>query len=114
MELGSAWWAGLISYLGGSLAMLVAVVLSGELWLSGAAVARSSWVSWKQFIRRDIHRHRYLDDPAARRSHRFGAYRVGSDGRRAEVRPSWSSRHTAARGHTTARPILDHALTGPF
>ena len=46
MELGSAWWAGLISYLVGSLAMLAGVVLSGELWLSGAAIARSSWVSW--------------------------------------------------------------------
>jgi len=46
MELGSAWWAGLISYLVGSLAMLAGVVLSGDLWLSGAAAARSSWVSW--------------------------------------------------------------------
>ncbi len=46
MELGSAWWAGLISYLVGSLAMLVGVVLSGDLWLSGAAIARSSGVSW--------------------------------------------------------------------
>ena len=46
MELGSAWWAGLVSYLVGSLAMLAAIVLSGELWLSGAAISRSSWVSW--------------------------------------------------------------------
>jgi transporter family-2 protein len=46
MELGSAWWAGLISYLVGSLAMLLAIALSGELWLSGAAISRSSWVSW--------------------------------------------------------------------
>jgi transporter family-2 protein len=46
MELGSAWWAGLISYLGGSLAMLVAIGLSGEPWLSGAAIVRSSWISW--------------------------------------------------------------------
>jgi transporter family-2 protein len=46
MELGSAWWAGLISYLVGSLAMLAGVVLSGDLWLSGAATARSSWISW--------------------------------------------------------------------
>jgi transporter family-2 protein len=46
IELGSAWWAGLISYLGGSLAMLVAIGLSGEPWLSGAAIVRSSWISW--------------------------------------------------------------------
>jgi transporter family-2 protein len=46
MELGSAWWAGLISYLVGSLAMLAAIALSREPWLSGAAIARSSWASW--------------------------------------------------------------------
>jgi transporter family-2 protein len=46
MELGSAWWAGLVSYLVGSLAMLVAIALSREPWLSGAAIARSSWISW--------------------------------------------------------------------
>jgi bacterial/archaeal transporter family-2 protein len=46
MELESAWWAGLISYLGSSLAMLVAIGLSGEPWLSGAAIVRSSWISW--------------------------------------------------------------------
>ena len=46
MELGSAWWAGLISYLAGSLAMLVVIALSREPWLSEATIARSSWVSW--------------------------------------------------------------------
>ena len=46
MELGSAWWASLISYLVGSLAMLAAIALSREPWLSGAAIARSSWASW--------------------------------------------------------------------
>jgi len=46
MELGSAWWAGLISYLVGSLAMLAAIALASEPWLSGAAIARSSWASW--------------------------------------------------------------------
>jgi transporter family-2 protein len=46
MELESARWAGLISYIGGSLAMIVAIALSREPWLSGAAIARSSWVSW--------------------------------------------------------------------
>jgi transporter family-2 protein len=44
--LNSASWAALISYLGGSLAMVVFVALSGSPWLSGAAIARTSWLSW--------------------------------------------------------------------
>ena len=45
LALNSASWAALISYLGGSLAMVVFVVLSGSSWPSGAAVARTSWLS---------------------------------------------------------------------
>ena len=46
VEIGSPWWAGFISYLGGTLAMFAMVVALREPWLSGAAVARSSWMSW--------------------------------------------------------------------
>lgn len=46
LELGSAFWAGFVSYLGGTLAMLVAVFLAGEGWLSFAAAGKSSWSSW--------------------------------------------------------------------
>jgi transporter family-2 protein len=46
LELASAWWAGFISYLGGTLAMLAMVALMREPLLSGAAFARSSWFSW--------------------------------------------------------------------
>jgi bacterial/archaeal transporter family-2 protein len=46
MELGSAWWAGFISYLTGTLAMLAIAVASGEPWLSGAMAERTSWISW--------------------------------------------------------------------
>jgi len=35
MELGSAWWAGFISYFTGTLAMLAIAVASREPWLSG-------------------------------------------------------------------------------
>jgi transporter family-2 protein len=45
-ELGSAWWAGCISYVGGTAAMLAMIIASGEPWLSGATVARTSWISW--------------------------------------------------------------------
>jgi bacterial/archaeal transporter family-2 protein len=45
-ELGSAWWAGFVSYLGGTLAMLVMIVILREPMLSAATAARSSWLSW--------------------------------------------------------------------
>jgi transporter family-2 protein len=46
LELASAWWAGFISYLGGTLAMLAMVALMREPLLSSGAIARSSWFSW--------------------------------------------------------------------
>jgi len=46
IELGSAWWAGLISYLVGTLAMLAVAIASGGPWLSATMAARTSWVSW--------------------------------------------------------------------
>jgi bacterial/archaeal transporter family-2 protein len=46
MELGSAWWAGLVSYLVGTLAMLTIAITSGGPWLSATMAARTSWVSW--------------------------------------------------------------------
>ena len=46
MELGSAWWAGLISYLVGTLAMLTIAIVSGGPWLAVTMAARTSWVSW--------------------------------------------------------------------
>lgn len=45
-ELGSPWWAGLVSYAVGTLAMIVALLATGPTLPSAAAVARSSWVSW--------------------------------------------------------------------
>lgn len=45
-ELGSPWWAGFASYAVGVLAMLAAVVATGEPRLSGAMAARASWPSW--------------------------------------------------------------------
>src|ERR1700710_909615 len=45
-ELGSAWWAGFISYLGGTLSMLAMVILLREPWLSASMVPRSAWDSW--------------------------------------------------------------------
>ena len=45
-EIGSPFWAGLISYLGGSLAMLLAVLALREAWPSPQTIARSSGMSW--------------------------------------------------------------------
>jgi transporter family-2 protein len=45
-EIGSPWWAGFISYLGGTLTMLAAVLALREPWLSGAALSRTTWMSW--------------------------------------------------------------------
>ena len=45
-ELGSPWWAGFISYLGGTLAMFAMVVALREPWLTGPSIARTSWMSW--------------------------------------------------------------------
>jgi transporter family-2 protein len=46
IELGSAWWAGFISYLIGTLAMLAVAIASGGPWLAATMAARTSWVSW--------------------------------------------------------------------
>jgi bacterial/archaeal transporter family-2 protein len=46
IELGSAWWAGFVSYFIGTLAMLAIAVASGGPWLSATMAARTSWVSW--------------------------------------------------------------------
>lgn len=44
--LGSASWAAFISYLGGTLTMLIVLLAMREPWLSGASLARSSWWLW--------------------------------------------------------------------
>jgi transporter family-2 protein len=45
-EIGSPWWAGFISYLGGTLAMLAMVLALREPWLTSATLTRTSWMSW--------------------------------------------------------------------
>jgi bacterial/archaeal transporter family-2 protein len=44
--LSSPWWAGLISYLGGTLVFLAILVGSGGPWLTRSSIARTSWLSW--------------------------------------------------------------------
>jgi bacterial/archaeal transporter family-2 protein len=45
-EIGSPWWAGFISYLGGTLAMLAVAIALREPWPSIQAIQRSNWISW--------------------------------------------------------------------
>jgi transporter family-2 protein len=46
MEIGSPWWAGFVSYAGGTVAMLLMAVLLRENLPSADMVYRSSWLSW--------------------------------------------------------------------
>ena len=46
IELGSAWWAGFISYFGGTIIMLIMVVLMRAPLLSSNLISRSTWWSW--------------------------------------------------------------------
>lgn len=46
IEIGSAWWAGFVSYLGGTVAMLLVALLLKESWPSSDVIQRSHWISW--------------------------------------------------------------------
>lgn len=46
VSLNSAAWAGFISYIGGTLCMIVLILLMRDGIPSAAAVARSNWFSW--------------------------------------------------------------------
>jgi transporter family-2 protein len=45
-EIGSPWWAGFVSYLGGTIVMFVMVVALREPWFSAPAISRTSRMSW--------------------------------------------------------------------
>jgi len=45
-SLESASWAAFISYLGGTVTMMIVLLVMREPWLSAAAVGRSSWWLW--------------------------------------------------------------------
>ncbi len=45
-QIGSPWWAGFISYLGGTLAMFAMIVALRQPWLTAPAIARTSLISW--------------------------------------------------------------------
>jgi transporter family-2 protein len=46
MDIGSPWWAGFVSYLGGTLVMFAMAVMLREPWPSMDMVHRSQWFSW--------------------------------------------------------------------
>ena len=45
-EIGSAWWAGFVSYLGGTVVMLAMAMLLREPIPTAELVGRSHWMSW--------------------------------------------------------------------
>jgi bacterial/archaeal transporter family-2 protein len=46
VEIGSPWWAGFVSYLGGTIAMLLTAVLLLQPLPSTQMIYRSHWLSW--------------------------------------------------------------------
>jgi bacterial/archaeal transporter family-2 protein len=46
IEVGSLWWAGFVSYLGGTIVMLLMVALMRQPWPSMQLIYRSHWLSW--------------------------------------------------------------------
>jgi transporter family-2 protein len=44
--LSSPWWAGLISYLGGTLVFLAILIGTGGPWPTSSSIERTSWLSW--------------------------------------------------------------------
>lgn len=46
VEIGSPWWAGFVSYLGGTIAMLLVAALLREPWPSMQLIHRSHGLSW--------------------------------------------------------------------
>lgn len=46
LEIGSPWWAGLISYVGGTVVMALMVLVMREPMLTGADVQRTHLLSW--------------------------------------------------------------------
>ncbi|TIL63225.1 DMT family transporter [Mesorhizobium sp.] len=46
-SLGSAPWAALISYVGGTLTMILVILLMQEPWILTTGVAKSSWPRWR-------------------------------------------------------------------
>jgi len=45
-EIGSPWWAGFVSYLGGTLAMLFMAILMRDPWPSANLIVKSNALSW--------------------------------------------------------------------
>jgi bacterial/archaeal transporter family-2 protein len=45
-EIGSVWWAGFVSYLGGTVAMLLIALLLQEPWPSWQSMQRTPWFFW--------------------------------------------------------------------
>jgi transporter family-2 protein len=45
-DLGSPWWAGFVSYAGGTLVMAIAILVLRERWVLAEAALRAPWWAW--------------------------------------------------------------------
>ena len=55
VEIASPWWAGFVSYLGGTIVMLTMALAHREPWAASDVIAKSSWMSWSGGIFRAIY-----------------------------------------------------------
>jgi hypothetical protein len=119
MELGSPWWAGLVSYLVGTIFMLAIAAMSDQPWLS-TAMDRAYAVDFlgRRDFRCDLHRDRNFHGASPRRGDSAGPDCRGPDDRLTGFRSFWLVRCSpacgksgAARGRSFSRSRRD---PGPF
>ena len=91
-EISSAWWAGFVSYLGGTIVMLLIALALREPWPSMQVIARSHWLSWTGGgLWRDLYSHFHSAIAAAwSYCHRFDRY--GANAWFPRFRSIWPSR----------------------
>jgi hypothetical protein len=97
-ELGYPFWAGFVSYLGGTIAMLVMVFAMREPWLSGQMTGRTSLVSWTGGIWRDLYRHFYIAAASNWCGNTRSSHCSGTDGCVTCIRSLWHPRRSRPAG----------------
>ena len=89
-EIGSPWWAGFISYLGGTVVMLLVALVLREPWMSKRVLQRSHLISWSGGLFGDIRRYFNFAHSSARRGNGDCTDRGRTDARLAGIRPFWT------------------------
>ena len=101
VEIGSPWWAGFVSYLGGTIAMLLMAALLLQPLPSTQMIYRSHWLSWTGGLFGAIYIAISIILLPRLSSHRYRAYRGRTNDRFAYIRSIRSVRRS--------RPSTEHA-----